>query len=272
MEEAPRDKIEVRLGENASPVAGPVRTFENRVVFEVTAGAEIEAEWPVFLRMNVLGTIIQHGSSDLKRELGGALVGRLARWETAPGKVVEAVELEYALPAQHVTHTHTNITFTHETWNTFAQQMQEHYPDYRIMGWYHTHPGFGVFLSEYDLFIHENFFNSPGQVALVFDPLSRKLGCFQTVKGKTRRVAFSIYTAAGGEARLKEILEQTGLAKASSLIRRDSLSSPASALPENTSPVARRALEESEAKLDTLVEGLGTGPHSKGDDALDETV
>jgi hypothetical protein len=47
-----------------------------------------------------------------------------------------------------------------------------------IVGWYHSHPGFGVFLSDRDRFIHLSFFNSPHQIALVYDPQSREHGVF----------------------------------------------------------------------------------------------
>jgi len=46
------------------------------------------------------------------------------------------------------------------------------YPKLRIVGWYHSHPGFGVEFSEMDVFIQKNFFPSPTQIALVTDPLN----------------------------------------------------------------------------------------------------
>jgi proteasome lid subunit RPN8/RPN11 len=48
-----------------------------------------------------------------------------------------------------------------------------------VVGWHHTHPGFGVFLSGYDLFIHQHFFREPWQIALVIDPQRQELGFFQ---------------------------------------------------------------------------------------------
>ena len=65
------------------------------------------------------------------------------------------------------------------------------YPDQRIVGWYHSHPGFGVFLSEHDLFIHRNFFSDPAQIAWVYDPHSDEEGCFAWEKegGDLKRVA-----------------------------------------------------------------------------------
>jgi hypothetical protein len=48
----------------------------------------------------------------------------------------------------------------------------------QIVGWYHSHPGFGIFLSEHDLFIHRNFFGGPSQIAVVVDPLAGTEGVF----------------------------------------------------------------------------------------------
>ena len=65
----------------------------------------------------------------------------------------------------------------------------ESYPNERIVGWYHSHPGFGVFLSEHDTFIHQNFFSSPDQVAWVYDPHTDEEGCFGWIDGEMHRIA-----------------------------------------------------------------------------------
>ena len=63
-----------------------------------------------------------------------------------------------------------SLTFTHETWADLHSQVEQKYPTEMIVCWHHTHPGFGVFLSGYDQFIHRNFFPEPWQIALVVDP------------------------------------------------------------------------------------------------------
>jgi len=52
------------------------------------------------------------------------------------------------------------------------------HPDKVIVGWYHTHPGWTIFLSEWDLFIHRSFFKDPWQFALVIDPSLDRAGFF----------------------------------------------------------------------------------------------
>lgn len=62
--------------------------------------------------------------------------------------------------------------------------MDQHVSGQRILGWYHTHPGFGIFLSAMDMFIHENFFNESDQLALVYDPVKGEDGLFVWREGK----------------------------------------------------------------------------------------
>jgi hypothetical protein len=76
------------------------------------------------------------------------------------------------------------VTFTHEAWNVINREMDTRFADLRIVGWYHTHPTFGIFLSERDAFIHEHFFSNPGQIAYVVDPVAETEGVFAWRHGK----------------------------------------------------------------------------------------
>ena len=47
----------------------------------------------------------------------------------------------------------------------------------RIVGWYHSHPGHGLFLSQTDLDTHMQFYQfSPFALSLVVDPKSQEFG------------------------------------------------------------------------------------------------
>ncbi len=92
------------------------------------------------------------------------------------------------------------MTFTQDTWAHIYQTKDAKYPDHRIVGWYHSHPGFGVFLSDHDTFIHKNFFSSPLQVAWVYDPHSDEEGCFGWVGQRLERLdEISVLDHRGGE-------------------------------------------------------------------------
>ena len=82
--------------------------------------------------------------------------------------------------------------------------MDKDHPDARIVGWYHTHPGFGIFLSGMDLFIQDNFFNLPWQVAFVYDPTSEEEGLFVWHAGKSEPEPFLLQEDTLEENQAKE--------------------------------------------------------------------
>lgn len=122
----------------------------------------------------VLRQIRQHARTSMNAEICGVLLGAAQDGVT---RVTARIEGVGAVEAG------TNVTFTQETWAHIFRVKDADYPELSIVGWYHSHPGFGVFLSDYDIFIHENFFSGTHQLAWVFDPHSDEEGCFGWVGG-----------------------------------------------------------------------------------------
>ncbi len=89
------------------------------------------------------------------------------------------------------------VTFTAETWQHIDREMDERFPGRKIVGWYHTHPGFGIFLSEMDLFIQRHFFNARWQGAFVYDPQSQERGLFGWSGGEIIRQSFVVDNGQG---------------------------------------------------------------------------
>jgi proteasome lid subunit RPN8/RPN11 len=117
--------------------------------------------------------IIGHAILEPDVEVGGVLVGAVGEDEHGT-----FVHVRHAIRAEGAHQENAAVTFTHETWNHIHQEMDAKYPDEQIVGWYHTHGGFGVFLSEMDTFIHQNFFPEPHHLAYVYDPLAGSEGFF----------------------------------------------------------------------------------------------
>ena len=116
--------------------------------------------------------IYQHVFDNADREVGGVLVGRTAADGGLP-------LLTGAIPAISADEQRATLTFTQEAWAHVHRVLESEFPpDEQIVGWYHSHPGFGIFLSGHDLFIHENFFNAPSQIAVVVDPHTQTEGVF----------------------------------------------------------------------------------------------
>lgn len=67
--------------------------------------------------------------------------------------------------------------FTPDDWTKANREADQR--EVRVVGWYHTHPNYGIFLSgNYDQDICDNHFAQPGQIALVFDPIENQIGLF----------------------------------------------------------------------------------------------
>ena len=119
------------------------------------------------VEQEILDRVEEHAFSVTDREVGGILVGQLSE---------SGVRVAGSIPALRARGDQMHVTFTHEVWEDVLSTIDREFQGQQIVGWYHTHPGFGVFLSEVDLFAHRNFFNAAWQVALVVDPKADQVG------------------------------------------------------------------------------------------------
>jgi len=134
-------------------------------------GADVSAEGPqIYILQPVLEEIQAHAAEESQHEIGGILLGIVV--ENKHPVVVASIR------GKHMAHSKLSVTFTHDSWTEFNRIIDTQYPDLKIVGWYHSHPGVGVFLSGHDLFIHQNFFTAPWHIAIVVDPLAKEWGCF----------------------------------------------------------------------------------------------
>jgi proteasome lid subunit RPN8/RPN11 len=130
--------------------------------------------FPIYLHQRVNISVTQHARQNPDREVGGVLLGDVRLDEH--GQMY--VYVTHSLKAEFTSEGHGHVTFSHETWLHIHATHETLYPDKAIVGWYHTHPGWTIFLSPWDLFIHQNFFKQPWQIALVIDPTLDQAGFF----------------------------------------------------------------------------------------------
>jgi proteasome lid subunit RPN8/RPN11 len=126
-----------------------------------------------------LAQIEAHAHSNLHSELGGALLGKAYRYQ----KIV-FVEVMAAIPVVSDDHGPIHFTFSADAWPKIQQDRNEHYPDLEIVGWFHTHPGLGVFYSSDDVVVHSAAFTLPWHVGLVIDPIRKEAAFFGWDQGK----------------------------------------------------------------------------------------
>jgi proteasome lid subunit RPN8/RPN11 len=126
-----------------------------------------------------------HALSSPNREVAGVLVGPPPEKQPDGRYVVHVMD---TIIAKHTVMQGASVTYTPESWRYMNDKLRERYPDETavMVGWYHTHPGFGIFLSGMDQFIHQNFFTQIWHVALVLDPRAKTSGFFCWDRQKTR--------------------------------------------------------------------------------------
>ena len=182
----------------------------------------------VYLHIEVMRAVEAHAASFPEREVGGVLLGKFAVYQDRPYVRVEQVVL--GLKAEGSA---TQLTFTHETWRQINEAKDREHPDLQIVGWYHSHPDLGIFLSRDDLYIHRNFFANERQVALVVDPINHDRGLFVWQHGEVKRDGgLRVYATAAGALALEQFVNAIHHPKTGRIVVQDTpAAAPAKAGP-----------------------------------------
>lgn len=176
--------------------------------FAVAWVGESASELPIFVDLDVMRELETHALDNINVELGGVLLGvQQVDSEGRPFVVVQD-----SLRAEHYEATRGSFKFTHETWEAITRQRDQFPEPFVIVGWYHTHPGWGVFLSDMDMFICNHFFNRPLDVALVIDPVRDDRGWFtwsQDAQPATKRhsAGFGLFAHRQREEELESVVQ-----------------------------------------------------------------
>ena len=193
--------VNIDIKEDTNSTAGNLQLPLNFI----TVGEIENDDVKVYIRQDVYKKIERFASSDTTKELGSILLGDYCE---ALGKV-HVVISEY-IEAKYTDASASTLTFTHETWDYIHGEHDKAYPTLKILGWQHTHPNYGVFLSNYDLFIQENFFNMPFHVAYVIDPIQNIRGFFQWKSEKVEKLkGFFIYDDVGKPIKIEQTIPKT---------------------------------------------------------------
>ena len=159
----------------------------------IQVGSTDDLSKRIYIHQNVYKQIKKFAHDKLTVESGGFLIGEAIE-EMGKTYIVVSGFIE----AKYSEGTPTTLTFTHDTWDYVNNTLTAKFKKKRIVGWIHTHPDFGVFLSEYDLFIQDNFFGEDYEIAYVIDPIRSEEGFYVRENGKTEKTScFYIYDENG---------------------------------------------------------------------------
>ena len=112
------------------------------------------------------------GSAALDRETMGLMVGRVYRDDEGIYAVMHrAVTSDLVADATHV-------RFDSDSMDALIDSVDGMADDERIIGWYHSHLDYGVFMSETDVRTQHYIFGEGMGFALVIDPLRGEFAVF----------------------------------------------------------------------------------------------
>jgi proteasome lid subunit RPN8/RPN11 len=110
------------------------------------------------------GTIMEEAEGSIP-EIGGLLMGDYE----ALGGGRYRVRVEEFLPINPEFHNVYKLEFSTTSLVRELGHAQDVFPHLMLMGWFHTHPGHGLFLSKPDMTIQDGFFLKPWQFAMEID-------------------------------------------------------------------------------------------------------
>ena len=117
-------------------------------------------------------------------EQGGFLIGRKQELKSAERYEI-LVERFVPIPQKSGA---SRLVINQEHYDSVQSALRRGGRSEEIVGWVHTHPGFGVFLSNFDKEQHERFFPEPWQVAYVVDNQALERAVYHVVDGEWQRL------------------------------------------------------------------------------------
>ena len=155
------------------PVTRPLSEFLSSIELVSPAEPELgssKSSLLIFIDERCLRQMHAHVTADVQNEQAGIL-GGLAYLDPDVGAyaVVDGV-----FPAS-ASASPAHFRFREDSWNEIWNTMPS---SSALLGWYHSHPGLGIFMSATDRKTQALHFGAVWQIAIVLDPIAGRLGIF----------------------------------------------------------------------------------------------
>lgn len=129
----------------------------------------------VFIERKALEQLNEFLLRDLSREHGGVLLGQPF---FDPQEQRYFVVVRFSIAANETEGSPVHLRYTPRAWAGISEVIDQDHRDMVVVGWYHSHPGLGVFMSSTDRATQKAFWNRAWNLAIVVDPITRKTGWF----------------------------------------------------------------------------------------------
>ena len=135
-----------------------------------------------FIQQPAYQAMHAHANTDPRYECTGLMVGQVFY---DPEYRLPFVLIEQTFPLNATEHSGAHVHVDAARLAQTQTAIQRQHPGTMIVGWYHTHPNLGVYLSATDRQVTEGLFNASWHVATVIDPMRKEEVSF-VARGKSR--------------------------------------------------------------------------------------
>ena len=168
-----RPLLEVYGGETPAIHATPFilvlpTVLERQMMQHAMEGIIVQSSWTESIEPPLVSEVRQG-----IKEQTGILIGRVFR---DPAGFLYTV-ITAVIPVDDVQSSVVQVKLRPSAWPPIWEELQKN-PDQQIIGWYHSHPGYGIFLSPTDRRTQSTYFPAVWQIAIVMDPIREEFGVF----------------------------------------------------------------------------------------------
>lgn len=173
---------QIRFGEPYTlPLPKEKLPFAQQLAVRSSIPADRQQTFQVYAVKGVLEQVMQHVKENIRVECGGILVGH--PFQNLDDLDMTFVVVTAAIAQDSSSHSVAHFTVGPKEIEVARDEMQRRYPGWTCVGWYHSHPGHGVFLSGQDMQIVRSIYNVEWHLALVVDPKSEEIAFFRGPEG-----------------------------------------------------------------------------------------
>lgn len=143
-----------------------------------------EPSLSLFFSEEVLLNLEQFANLKSKGEHGGFLIGTIRRRSNLQ-HYESFVERFVPIPQRKDV---SRLVINRDHIRTVDRALKSRSRKEVIVGWIHTHPGFGIFLSDFDQNQHRRYFPEPWQIALVIDNFNGEKAAYYMVDNELKNI------------------------------------------------------------------------------------
>lgn len=137
----------------------------------------------IFIPEMMISLMAEHAQAGLdnKKEIMGLMIGTIYRDDNGEYAVVDRIATTDLIADAY------SVKFDKGSFDKMFETMDIGEGEC-IVGWYHSHPGYGCFMSPTDIATQDGIFNGDCGFALVIDPVRTELKVFDSTPGNPQPV------------------------------------------------------------------------------------